>query len=642
MKKISIIVSVFNTEKYVKKCIDSILNQTYSNLELILVNDGSSDHSADILKEYEKNPKVKIIHNDGNKGLSYSRNVALEASSGDYIGYIDSDDYIDPDYYQNLVTSLEKEKAEIAVCDMKLFFTESNTYQIVSGCSGTPSKINFINTGIAASACNKLFVKKLMETYSFQEGKVNEDLAVVLPLIVHAKKVCYVPNTYYYYVQRNTSIQNSSFSEKRFDIIYGIDLTLKRIHECKDYEQIKDAILFHQIISLLIYKFSEIPDVKERTYFLKRFGELTKKYNIRQNHFFWQFLEGMNKKNLLYYKLLFKWTCEGHAFLASRWISCMLFYKNHFRKAVIPIICNEDLKRVAILNSKLSDSTPKISVVIPNYNYERFLLQRLYSILSQKVKIYEIIILDDCSSDKSIEKIEELSEIISPYVTVKKAYNETNSGSAFKQWEKGFSMALGEYVWICEADDYCDKKLLKYLIKPIMMDSDIRISYSDTAYINADGNIILPSIKPEIDFRGTGHFDDDFISDGMDEIKNYTFLNCTIANVSSSLIKNDDYREFFKESSQYKQAGDWLFYANVMSLGKVSYVNKPLNYYRVHGNNVSSVTRKEDYINELKRIYEYYSKKFGLDKKQIKEIKKRYQILKDAWHLEEKSNKEEN
>lgn len=631
--KISVIISVYNTEKYIEKCVDSILDQTYKEIEIILVNDGSKDKSREILKKYEKNSKVKIIDNKKNMGLSYSRNIALKESTGKYIGYIDSDDFVDKDYYEKLMNSIKKEKSEIAVCDMNLYYEESGKNQIVPACDGAPTKINFINNGLAASACNKLFKRELLEKYPFAEGKVNEDIAVVIPALVNAKKISYTKNIYYYYVQRNTSIQNSAFSIKRFDIFAGIDTTLERIKGCKDYENIKDALIFNQIIVLLIYKFPEIEDKKERTYFIKEYSKRVKKYNIRQNHYFWQFLSGMNSKNLIYYKLLFKFTCEGKAKWASNIISAVLTYKKYFRKNVIPKLNLEDLVKIAQKNSKRKQNL-KISVVIPNYNYENFLIERLYSILSQEVKIYELIILDDCSKDNSIERIEELAAAIEPFVNVKKVYNKENSGSAFKQWEKGFKESTGDYVWIAEADDYCNKKMLKNLIKPLKKEENIRISYCDTAFIDKVGKIIMPSVKKEIDIMKTGHWDNDYINNGKEELKNYTYLNCTIANVSSTLIKKDNYQEFFKESSKYKQAGDWLFYANVMDLGNIAYTNKTLNYYRIHGNNVSSVTKKEAHIEEIKQIHEFFEKKFGLNKKQKKEIEKRYKVLKEAWNLE--------
>ena len=208
-----------------------------------------------------------------------------------------------------------------------------------------------------------------------------------------------------------------------------------------------------------------------------------------------------------------------------------------------------------------------------------------------------------------------------------------NSGSAFKQWEKGFNLSKGDYVWIAEADDYSEKNFLKTVIKPLKKYDDIKISYVDTAFIDKDGYVIMRSIKPEIDILNTGHWDKNFINEGINEINDYAYLNCTIANVSSVLFKNDNYSSFFKESGKFKQAGDWLFYVNVMNQGKIAYSNKPINYYRVHGNNVTSVTKKQAHFNEIIKIHDKISKIIKLNNKQKKNINERYKFLKKVWNI---------
>ena len=168
------------------------------------------------------------------------------------------------------------------------------------------------------------------------------------------------------------------------------------------------------------------------------------------------------------------------------------FYRKRFVREVIrEKITMDDLIRLAKIQNELALSDITISVVIPNYNYERFMYQRLYSILSQHQKLNEIIILDDCSTDDSRKLITEMVDKLSPYIDIRKVYNETNSGSAFKQWQKGFSLAKSDYVWIAEADDYCSEDLLDYLVKPLKKYSDVMISYSDTAFIDVFGNITL-------------------------------------------------------------------------------------------------------------------------------------------------------
>ena len=634
-KKISVIVAVYNTEKYVKKCIDSLLNQTYSNLEILIIEDGSTDNSKEILNEYKNNKKVKLIFNEKNSGLAYSRNVGMDNATGEYLGFIDSDDYVAPDYFEKLMESLTKDKADVAICDMKLVYENEGNREVISKCYDKEfNLINIINNGLVASACNKLFKKELISKYKFAVGKVNEDIAVVIPALVNAKKITYANDCYYNYVQRNNSIQNSSFSERRFDIVEAIDTTLERIKHSKYFEELKDALIFNQIIVLLIYVIPKENRFFYRNKILRKFNELTKKYNIRLNHGFWSFLDCSGRKQTIYYKLLFKLECNGFYFLANLMISFYKFYNKITKKSVIDKCINMDsLIELAKKQSEMKDEDYKISVVIPNYNYEKFMYQRLYSVLKQDYKLHEIIILDDCSKDNSRELIDKIVKKLDPIINIKKEYNNVNSGTAFKQWEKGFKMASGDYVWIAEADDYCEGNLISNLIKPIKKDEDVIISYADTSFVDAEGQKILKTVKPQIDIRKTGHWNKSYINYGIDEIKNYTFLNCTIANVSSCIIKKGNYDNYLKESCDYRQAGDWVFYANVMKEGKIAYTNKVLNYYRVHGNNVSSTMNRKKHIDEINKIHSKFIKEFDLEKFHKDEMKKRIEFLKDCWEV---------
>lgn len=633
--KLSVIIAVYNTEKYVEKCLDSLLSQTYSNIELVVVNDCSTDGSLKILKKYDKKyDNIILIDNKQNKGLSYSRNVGLENASGEYIGYIDSDDYIDPNYYEKLMKAIVKEKSDVAIADMKIVYEDGSfPDHVTRGCDGDVTKLNIVKNGLAASACNKVFKRELISKYPFSEGKLNEDLAVILPAIISANKISYVEKTYYYYVQRGGSIQNSRFSDRRFDIFYGVELTLKRIKGCQNYNKISQAIIYEQLIVLLIYVIPKEKNIIRRYQILKKFNQLSSKYHIRQNIYFWQFLEQQGRKHAIYYQLLFKLNCNHFYFLADLLIWCYDMARAILKPKGIKIDANiEDLKKLAMRQKTLSQRV-SVSVVIPNYNYKRFLYQRLYSILSQGIQLKEIIILDDCSTDGSREEIDKIVKELKEIIFIHSVYNETNSGSAFKQWQKGFELAQGDYVWIAEADDYCSKKLLTKLTKPIIKNPDIIISYANTAFIDTVGNIMVKSIVPQIDLMETGHWDNDYINDGKDEFNNYAYLNCTIANVSSTIIKRADYQKYFKLSGKYKQCGDWLFYANIMQLGKVAYTSDALNFYRVHGENVSSVTKKEAHMKEMKQIHEYYDNTYGLNKMQKKQIQKRYKFLEKAWNL---------
>lgn len=643
-KQLSIIIPCYNVEKYIINCLESIKNQLNSFLyEIILVDDKSTDNSVRVINEYLKDSKmnIKLLVNEKNSGAGYSRNKAIKEAKYEYISFIDADDYLNDNFYDEMFTKLEKEKADIVVSDFNIIYEDGTPSVVASGCEGKINKLNMINTGFAASPCNKIIKKELLEKYPFAQGIMNEDVASIIAILVNAKKISYTSKTRYNYVQHSSSVQNSKLSIKRFDIFKAIDILKERINDSEDYEKYIDIISYQQLFLFYIYVLPREKNFFKRWKYLKLFKKMAKDYNLINSYYAQENLFRRGKKARFYYTLIFNLNDKGFSFLTSLIMSIFNIYHNlkHnsiFSKTLSVIKQNitlDDLIKLAKKQARMKDESIKVSVVIPNYNYEKFMYQRLYSILYQDYKLYEIIILDDCSQDNSRELIDELVLKLQNYINIKKVYNKENSGSTFKQWKKGFDLIKGDYVWIAEADDYCEKKMISSLINIMKKDSNIVLSYVDTSYINAIGIKQLKTIKPEIDIQKSGHWDNDFINDGLDEIRSYAFLNCTIANVSSCLIKNNDYTEILEECGNYKQAGDWLFYVSVMKQGKVSFVNKPLNYYRVHGNNVTSTTKKEKHIEEIQKLHKMYIKAFGLTSKHKELMKKRIEFLKRVWDL---------
>lgn len=653
---ISVIVPCYNVEKYVENTIFCILNQTYKNIEIIAVEDCSTDNTYNILQNIQKKypNKIKLFKNNRNGGLAYTRNKGLEYANGEYIGYIDSDDYIDSNYFEELLNAMDRVGADLAFADIVLVDEDGNNIgETPKACIGKISKENVISNGMAASSCNKLFKRELIEKYPFLEGKINEDVSAIIPAIINAKKLAYANEVKYYYVQRNLSIQNSKFTSKRYDIFEAVKVCLERIKECENYEKYREIIIYHQILMLYIYVVIEQDGFKNRYELIKEFIKRQKNFKIYDIKLFKTFLNTKRKVDRMYYSLLVHLIKYKASFLINIIISIRKgvtrlfkkYLKENIKKMLkITVIRQDltikDLKRVAKKQKKMKEKDIKISVVVPNYNYEKFMVQRIYSILAQTEKIYELIILDDCSTDGSRKLIDEIVEEISPYINVKKIYNKENTGIAFKQWAKGFKLAKGDYVWIAEADDCCKRTLLTNLLKPIINNKDksIYLSYSDTAFINTWAKIFLPSIKPEIDLMKTGHWNRDFIDDGEEEVKNYAFLNCTIANVSSCIIKNDNYDDVFDKIKEYRQAGDWLFYVNVIKRGYIAYCNKPLNFYRVHGDNITSTMKKQEHLEEIKKIHKEIKEAFNLNEWHDKEMQKRYEFLIKVWKLDKTEN----
>lgn len=219
MDLISVIVPVYNVEKYLRRCLDSILAQTYSNLEVIVVDDGSTDNSGVICNEYaKKDIRIQVFHQK-NKGLAETRNFALKYATGKYIACVDSDDYIELDMYESLLEKMDDE-IDIVTCGVNnLFPQEMYMRNYVSYKTYTCRKYNnyeairelFFGNIISFSSCDKLFRKSLFEGIKFPAGKVCEDLPVLYELIKKSRNVVNIGKAKYNYMYRINSISRQSF-----------------------------------------------------------------------------------------------------------------------------------------------------------------------------------------------------------------------------------------------------------------------------------------------------------------------------------------------------------------------------------------------------------------------------------------------
>lgn len=220
---ISIIVPVYNTEQYLSSCLDSILNQTYKNIELIIINDGSTDRSAEICDLYSsKDTRIKVIHKM-NGGVSTARNLSLSIASGNYIGFIDSDDIISSHMFELLYNNIKDNDCEVSVCGIKVCSLNN---------IGTKNSINrkvivednrtalcnlLVGKYYAGHSCNKLFKKSAIQNTIFNEDiYVYEDLLFVTKVFLNCTKIVYDSEPNYYYFIRNTSAYNRAFTEKQY------------------------------------------------------------------------------------------------------------------------------------------------------------------------------------------------------------------------------------------------------------------------------------------------------------------------------------------------------------------------------------------------------------------------------------------
>ena len=245
---------------------------------------------------------------------------------------------------------------------------------------------------------------------------------------------------------------------------------------------------------------------------------------------------------------------------------------------------------------------PVVSVIIPNYNHEAFLEKRIESVLQQSCQDFEIILLDDCSTDNSkiiIEKYRDNPKV--SYII----YNEKNSGSTFFQWQKGMQLAKGKYIWIAESDDLAELNFLEVLIKPFTVYPELAISYCRSCYIDENNKILgLTLWADELD---KVKWTKDYIEDGFAEINRFLKYRNTIPNASAVLFKKPKVIEKVLRTDM-RFTGDWLFWKNLLKGNtKIAYSHLPLNYFRNHQNTTRSASSKSSLEKELKRFSEYKS-----------------------------------
>ncbi|SFD67020.1 Glycosyltransferase involved in cell wall bisynthesis [Lentibacillus persicus] len=220
---ISIIVPVYNLERYIEKCLDSILAQTFADFEVIIVDDGSTDGSGAICEAYaKKDDRVIVLHNEYG-GVSAARNAGIAAAAGKYIGFVDGDDYIDENMYDVLFQQCQQTRSDIAVCrlgrevDGQLLHHRAGTCRIIHLEHFEALRELFRGVLYRFSLCNKLFKQTCFKNVSFPEGRIHEDLSTVYKLFANANKAVYINYIGYIYVRQENSILTSQYNKNRLD-----------------------------------------------------------------------------------------------------------------------------------------------------------------------------------------------------------------------------------------------------------------------------------------------------------------------------------------------------------------------------------------------------------------------------------------
>ncbi len=250
--KVSVIVPVYNVELYLEKCLLSLVNQTLQDVEIIVVNDGSKDHSQQIIEKFQQEYPEKIFgFTKENGGLSDARNFGIDRARGKYIGFVDSDDYVSETMFEEMLNIAEKHQAEITICNLQKVDERGNVTQKLTQLPGFPEKIILENnmsvfSDISYFACNKLFRRELFNNRRFKKGIHFEDIELIPQLFLASNIIGFTPAYHYQYLERSASI-SKTHTLKGLDILKAVETVTVKFDQ-SIYRDHKAALKNFQIL----------------------------------------------------------------------------------------------------------------------------------------------------------------------------------------------------------------------------------------------------------------------------------------------------------------------------------------------------------------------------------------------------------
>lgn len=300
MIKVSVIIPVYNTSKYLDKCLNSLINQTLKDIEFIFVNDGSTDNSCEIIKKWMKKDKRIILLNKENGGQASARNLGLKKSRGEYIAFLDSDDYVDYNMYDIMYQEAVKNDLDIVLCNY--YFDYNNKIvenkKIFDKTRIINQKEYIIST---PSPCNKIIKKEYLDksSFSFPEGFIYEDYASIPLLGINNPKIKYLNKClYYYYQSDNSTLRKDKYNSKYLDIFKAVEYLYNNLINTEYVEELEYLLILHFLYlgTLNFYKYKKYKEMKLISNKMKEYFP-----NWKNN----KYLENFTKKEIIYMNLFY-------------------------------------------------------------------------------------------------------------------------------------------------------------------------------------------------------------------------------------------------------------------------------------------------------------------------------------------------
>lgn len=419
---ISVIIPVYNVEQYLFTCINSVLRQTYSDFEIICIDDASSDSSLDILNYFSrKDSRIKVIKNETNMGPGFSRNRGIKIAKGKYISFLDSDDFLSPNAFEILIEKMEKDNLDVLMFKNVVFYQDNKNFgmesyydmkfmdkfenQVFNHMGLDKTKL-FV---IPNSPWNKFYLTSFLEDNNIcfpNENLIHEDNPFFYEVITSAERISII-NSYLYNRRRRSGSIMTLTNERIFDNIKISQMLLDYFMKKPElYDYYKKEILTY-IFNIFNSKYYQIDDELKEEFYLKVQKEC--KVFIGQYGIYEDINENIDSKILEFFR-----------------------FEN--------------------LVSEVSSPTPKISVIVPVYNVEKYLERAFNSLLNQTIGFenLEVIFIDDASTDNSANMIKGYSD---KFENVKSIFLDKNSGSAGKPRNIGMRHAVADYIMFLDSDD---------------------------------------------------------------------------------------------------------------------------------------------------------------------------------------------
>ena len=479
---VSIIVPVYNVEKYLDKCLNSLVNQTLDNYEIIVVNDGTKDNSQQIIDKYAKEyPELIRSFIKENGGLSDARNYGLKYATGKYISFFDSDDYVDNEYYKTVFDLAKKDNLDLVVSDLEYVWEngEKNPMDKAGLNIDANSDINKALFLSPLSVCNKLFRKDLFDSLKLQfyKGLWYEDIPVALMYCANSKKVGYNKSHKYYYLQRKTSILGSGYTPKMYDIFTIFEKVTSEFKNRGLFDKYYDELEYLYIEHFLVYgafRFLRTDHYKELM--AKAFEFVRAEFPDYQKN---KYIKTLGIKNQIFLKTNNKSTEKLWHFYLTRGYVANKSYDNQ-------VFISDINKQVKYPEKEYEKD---LSIIVPVYNVEKYLDKCLNSLVNQTVRNYEIIVVNDGTKDNSQSIID---RYVKEYPDLIRSFIKENGGLSDAR-NYGLKYAKGKYICFLDSDDYVELNFYEGMLE-LATKSDLDLVVSDLEYV-WENNEKSPMIK---------------------------------------------------------------------------------------------------------------------------------------------------